>query len=60
MIFSSKNEAVSREIQMQFESALPASFTNKLWEQFHDFVLKNEVVCCETQAHFGVVALRDL
>ena len=60
MIYASKNEAVCLEIQMHFESSLPASFTKKLWAQFHDFVLKNEVVCCEIQAHFGVFALRVL
>ena len=39
-IFSSKNEAVCREIHTHFESSLPASFTKKLWAQFHDFCVK--------------------
>ena len=94
-ICASKKEAVGREIQTHFESSLPASFTKKLWAQFHDFCVKkwsgllwsseafwkfspcklwkkisgcnftiyaskNEVVCCEIQTHFGVLALRGL
>ena len=52
-IFSSKNEAVCREIQMHLESSLSASLTKKLWAQFYDFCVKNDAVCCEVQTHFG-------
>ena len=52
-ILASKNEGISREVQMHFGSSLPASFTESYWRNFTSCASKNEAVCCEVQTHFG-------
>ena len=56
-IFASMNEVVRREVQTDFGSFLCASFIQKFWAHYLDFL--NEAVCCWVQTHFGSFRLYE-
>jgi len=52
--FASKNEGISREVQLHFGSSLPANFTEKgSGRNVTIYVSKNEAVFCEVQTQLG-------
>jgi len=60
MIYASKNEAVSCEIQTHFKSFSPARFTESFGRNSTIYVSKKEVVRGEVQNILDVVCLQGL